>query len=387
MNKTLQTILRLVLGDRTIITRYKEVLKGFEDRVFLMVLFQAEAYYTTHPEANSIELTDILDFISISGVDDYLHKEIERIYSISIEHIDNTLVLEYINNKTLYTKLYKLISEQIDKHNLDLSSILSLIREHGAEDPKLDESESLSLADHDSSHDGWYWPLTQVNEIIGPVGPQHSGIIFARPETGKTGLVIHVIQNFLDQGAVVLDVNTEDPVQKRLERYYMCHFGKEKGWVYGNIDEASSEYTKKFKGKLHIHDVARPNLGMLENWIKRIKPDIVVCDQADSFAVERSAQAYEDTYAGLRALGKDYDCTVLMVTQAGAESGTYLTLEDIYGSKTGKGANVDFVLGMSATGPDALKRTLSFPKNKIRGIHGTCSVNYNRSTMRFEDGD
>jgi replicative DNA helicase len=136
------------------------------------------------------------------------------------------------------------------------------------------------------------------------------------------------------------------------------------------------------KDNLVMKDVQEWDIQKMESYIAKVNPDIVIVDQADKLAVAGNFNAgherLRELYRRLRETAKKHDCALIGVSQASAEAEnrTRLTMTMMEGSRVGKAAEADLIIGIGKLnsgeedGPDN-SRFLTVMKNKLSGYHGT----------------
>jgi KaiC/GvpD/RAD55 family RecA-like ATPase len=204
-------------------------------------------------------------------------------------------------------------------------------------------------------------------------------LIFGRPGSGKTAVAINAVAGAMGKGHTVLYAGNEES-QETLQRRFLSRMGRvklaelnangkrgERAWRL-----ATSRACKKGLDNLNI---VHGNLSLpdLENYVKTVRPDILVVDQLQHIdgGNENRTRTMENTMRTLRDWAHTYNMVVLTVCQAGAsaEYQKVLRLTDIDFANTGvQGAcevmiGVGFDLEMQRTG----KRLLTFCRNKVSG--------------------
>jgi RecA-family ATPase len=141
-----------------------------------------------------------------------------------------------------------------------------------------------------------------------------------------------------------------------------------------------------------MSDSTGKDLEWVENIIKHSKPDIVILDMGDKFAVKSSDKS--DVYLKAAAIharniAKKYNCAIIWMSQLSAEAQdkVYLDQSMLEGSKTGKAAEADLMLLIAKNqvteGKEEDKeRHINVAKNKLKGgWHGVvhCELDGGRS--------
>lgn len=245
----------------------------------------------------------------------------------------------------------------------------------------------VSLLEFGAEEQKWKFPIENLNEKLGGIGPGVFGLISARPNAGKTAMCISCVfhpEGWAAQGAKVALFCNEEAAFRTKKRGITCFTGvKPEEWVERK-DEVTEAWNE-VSGSLSVFDVVGMTLGNLEKWIDENRPDIVVVDQLDKVNVPGSANRRKDEeirqlYTATRELAKKYDCAIVGVGQASAdaEGKIYFGFDMLEHSKTGKAAECDFIITIgkatieSMGGEDTGYRMANICKNKITG--NECSV-------------
>lgn len=254
-------------------------------------------------------------------------------------------------------------------------------------EPTTDDLEVLLEEASDESR--WKFNISTLSSKVYGIGGGEFGIIFARPETGKSTFGVSIAagpEGFCSQGAKVLFLGNEEKTSRTKLRAYQAWCGMTSDEIRANPVAARRAYSE-IKDNLIMKDVQEWDLDKIEAYINHYKPDIVIVDQADkvniSGAYDAGHERLRELYRRLRETAKRYDCAVLGVSQASAdaEGRTRLTFAMMEGSKTGKAAEADLIIGIGKSSGESdqgedYTRFLTISKNKLSGWHGTivCSI-------------
>ena len=149
------------------------------------------------------------------------------------------------------------------------------------------------------------------------------------------------------------------------------------------------------KSNLEMKSVVDWDLDRVDAYVRKMKPDVLVIDQSDKVGVSGQYQAtherLRELYRRLRELAKRHNCALIGVSQASndAEGKTRVTYAMAEGSKTGKGAEADVILGIGKHNGDNEdgevdnSRFLTISKNKLSGYHGTIVVTLEPEVARY----
>lgn len=234
-----------------------------------------------------------------------------------------------------------------------------------------------------SDDNRWKFNIETLARHVYGIGPAEFGIVFARPETGKSAFLISIIAGpggFCQQGAKVLYLGNEERTTRTKLRAIQACSGMTREEITNNPDLAMSKY-QAIKDRLIMKDVQEWDLDTINAYCEKIKPDAVFIDQADKVTISgqynSSHERLRELYRSLRELAKRHDCALVGVSQASAEAEgkTRVDFSMLEGSKTGKAAEADLIIGIgkASSGDDNEpdnRRFINVSKNKLSGFHG-----------------
>jgi archaellum biogenesis ATPase FlaH len=219
------------------------------------------------------------------------------------------------------------------------------------------------------------WPRALNDRLDGGLLRGHHMLIFARPEMGKTLMLVNMIAGFLRQGLTVLYVGNEDPLSDIVMRVVSRLTGMTKYEVMEDADNADYMAREMGYDNLILAGLAPGTPREIQGLINDYSPDVVMIDQLRNLNVneEQFTQKLEKAATAARNLGKSNNVLMVSVTQAGdsATGKGPLEMGDVDSSNTGIPAQVDVMVGVGATHEDEAqnRRVLSLPKNKRSGNH------------------
>ena len=200
-------------------------------------------------------------------------------------------------------------------------------------------------------------------------------LVFARPEMGKTMLLINMIAGFLAQELIVLYVGNEDPISDIIMRVVSRLTGMTKYEVMEDADTADYIAREKGYDNLILAGLSPGTPREIQALIDEFSPDVLIIDQLRNLNVneEHFVQKLEKAATAVRNLGKLNNILVISSTQAGdsASGKGPLEMGDVDSSNTGIPAQCDIMVGLGANPDDeqAGRRIISLPKNKRSGNH------------------
>ena len=238
-----------------------------------------------------------------------------------------------------------------------------------------------NLLDQLKDNTKWKFNLAPLSDKVNGVGDGNLVIIFARPEAGKTAFWVNLVSGvdgFASQGAKVCALINEEPAVRTQMRLINAHTGMTFDEIRADKVEANRRWAE-IRKNIKILDTVDWSLDSVDEFVQKEKPDILVVDQLDKVNVKgsfaRTDEKLRAIYTGAREIAKRNNCCVVAVSQASADGhGKFdLTFDMMEGSKTGKAAEADVIIGVGhrdKLDTDERVRSLAISKNKITGWHG-----------------
>ena len=238
-----------------------------------------------------------------------------------------------------------------------------------------------NLLDQLKDNTKWKFNLAPLSDKLNGVGDGNLVIIFARPEAGKTAFWVNLVSGvdgFASQGAKVCALINEEPAVRTQMRLINAHTGMTFDEIRADKVEANRRWAE-IRKNIKILDTVDWSLDSVDEFVQKEKPDILVVDQLDKVNVKgsfaRTDEKLRAIYTGAREIAKRNNCCVIAVSQASADGhGKFeLTFDMMEGSKTGKAAEADVIIGVGhrdKLDTDERVRSLAISKNKITGWHG-----------------
>lgn len=237
-----------------------------------------------------------------------------------------------------------------------------------------------------SDENRWKFNISTLSRHVYGIGPGEFATFFALPETGKTAFAVSLCaapDGFCDQGARVFYLGNEEATDRTMLRAMQAWSGMTKEQCIENPALVRRKF-ELIEDKLEMVEIQDWTLDKIEAFLKVEKPDVVVLDQADKVNISgnfnASHERLRELYRRLRETAKRYDCALIVVSQASNDAAgkTRLSAFHMEGSKIGKAAETDLIIGIGRhepgdiedTEPD-MTRYLTVSKNKLSGWHGT----------------
>lgn len=287
-----------------------------------------------------------------------------------LESMANKEVARQVANECV-----RVINGEVENLNDIKTSIEKIEFVHNSDDYteiKFDMEAILSATDHT----GLFTPRLDILASKFPgIGPGNLGVIFARPEMGKTTYTCYEAAGYLQQELRVLYCANEEPAKFPYLRIMCSYFALTAQELALDVEK----YAKQFgevAGNLKMLDVAGMDIAGVTPILEEFKPDVLLLDQLDNFKMKgdfaRDDLRLGALYQGARELAKKYDVATWAVSQCSAdgEGMHQITSDMLRGSKTDKAGAVDVVIGIGCKDPLTNNtRTFQLSKNKINGNH------------------
>lgn len=247
---------------------------------------------------------------------------------------------------------------------------------------------------------GFQWRLKALNTLLGHLPGKTLGIIFARPEAGKTSFLCSEVSYMALQTdkPILVVSNEEDPANVKI-RYFQAAFNVTEAELFASHEKYQKQWDARIGNRLFISgDVGLSSRAGIESALNTLQPGLLVVDQADKvtgFKADRHDLEKGQIYQWLRRMANKHNIPVIAVTQAGssAENKKWLRFSDMMDSHTSKVAEADWVLGIGKAHDSETARYLHTSKDKLplsegkdpAKRHGYTEVILDQERARFLD--
>jgi len=309
-------------------------------------------------------------------------------------------IIRALYKRRIANKIAVLATEIYNGKDSDFSEIKKEL-EISFDDIDKDEYEYVtsdvsSLIDKLKDNTKWKFNLSSLKENVNGVGEGNLAIIFARPESGKTAFWVNLvagIDGFASQGAKVCALINEEPAIRTQMRLINAHTGMTFDEIRADMDSTKEKWAE-VKQNIKILDTVDWSLDEVDEFVQKEKPDILIIDQLDKVNVKgnfaRTDEKLRAVYTGAREIAKRNNCCVIAISQASADGHgkLELTFDMMEGSKTGKAAEADVIIGVGSRNKvdtEQNARSLYISKNKITGWHGPIACMIRPELSRYYD--
>jgi len=227
---------------------------------------------------------------------------------------------------------------------------------------------------------GLYWRLKTMNKMLGPLRQGDFGVLFARPETGKTTFLaseVSFMASQLAENESVLWLNNEEQGKKVKVRCIQAHFGIEALELFSKLAYYEEKYQKEISKRILMYDNASISKNEVEKLCVKYNPKLIIIDQIDKikgFDADREDLRLGKIYVWGRELAKQYGPTIGVSQADGTAEGVqWLNMGHMSGAKTSKQAELDWILGVGKKNDAGYEsiRYLHLSKNKLMGDENT----------------
>ena len=238
--------------------------------------------------------------------------------------------------------------------------------------------------------------ISVLNDKVAGIGRTEFGVVFARPNTGKTAFGISLTcgpSGYLDQNRKVLIAGNEEATNRTMVRCYQAYTGMTKAEIIENPRLARQRF-EPVDHLLTVQNIMDWPIDEVEGLIAHLGVDVSFVDQFDKVRLRGRYEAdhlrLRELYTLGREIPKRTNSAMFAFSQASevAEGKTILLPSMMEGSKTGKYAEADLIIGIgkypdTADGEENFVRFLTVGKNKISGWHGTVTCKIERFISRY----
>jgi replicative DNA helicase len=237
-----------------------------------------------------------------------------------------------------------------------------------------------ALIDEEVGDPDFPFEFELIREHLPGLDRGNLGILFARPEVGKTTFCSFLAASYVRQGFKVSYWANEEPAEKIMLRIAQSYFAVFKSEMRGPMrEDFVRRYAEEIAPYLTIMDSVGTSIEELDDYAKLNKPDIIFADQLDKFRIggeyNRGDERLKQTYVLAREIAKRNKCLVWAVSQASYEAHDrqFIDYSMLDNSRTGKAGEADIIIGIGKTGSSEVENTVRhvcISKNKLNGYHG-----------------
>ncbi len=303
---------------------------------------------------------------------------------------DDTAVVKHFVTLDYATRIFDITGRVAEGTSTDLIPVSILMDEYAAK-LKIDSfSDAIVLDDDDdylvsmaSGKHGFKWALECLNKSLGDLGLGDFVLLTGRPDAGKTTMLAQNMVHFAPQmkdGKHILWFNNEEQGAKVKMRIMQAALGKTTKEILDDYPKAKAAYQAAIGGadKIILYDSAHITPHDILNLINKYPPAVIVIDKLSKLSLhqkkgELDTKHLQNIAEFGRSLAKEYAPVICTEWADGSAQGKdYITMEQIYGTKTGVQGEADAIIAIGRkddepTVPDRNNRYIHIPKNKMTG--------------------
>jgi replicative DNA helicase len=314
---------------------------------------------------------------------------VETIVQLEIGNPDNTdLHLDIINNFWLRDRARQIGEKAIEiftGESEDFGELRRLIEV--VEDGRISDKTTYSkidsdleeLLDDETGDPDFPFEFNLISENVSGLDRGNLGILFARPEVGKTTFCCFLAASYVRQKFKVTYWANEEPAKRIKLRIIQSFFGVTNEEMRRDRTELAERYQHEIAPYLTIFDSVGTSVEEMDEYAKLNSPDIMFCDQLDKFRISgeynRGDERLKETYVVAREIAKRNNLLLWAVSQASfdAHDRQWIDYSMLDNSRTGKAGEADIIIGIGKTGSSDIEnvvRHICVSKNKLNGWHG-----------------
>ena len=324
------------------------------------------------------------------AVPDSARKRIQDVISeLDDKPTDNDeLHLDLVNNLWLRDRARQIGEKALEiftGENEEFGELRRLI--DAVEDGRMSDKTTYTIVDKDLSQlleeeagvSDFPFHFNLIQENLKGMDRGNLGIIFARPEVGKTTFCCFLASSYIKQKFNVVYWANEEPASRIKLRIIQSFFALTRDEMLMQRESLLERYHFEIEPYLTIMDSVGTSVEEMDDYAKLNKPDIMFCDQLDKFRIRgeynRGDERLKETYVTAREIAKRNQLLIWAVSQASydAHDRQFIDYSMLDNSRTGKAGEADAIIGIGKTGSsevDNIVRHICISKNKINGWHG-----------------
>lgn len=245
------------------------------------------------------------------------------------------------------------------------------------------------------------WRLSCLNDCSAGMSAGDLGIVFGRPNSGKTSFIVSETSQMFDKPGNIIWLNNEEAAERIMLRYISCIEQE----ASSHIEKNWEVYVDKYKS-LNLVCLDKPSItkGDVIKVLDNNKPSVIVFNNLDKIVRRHTEATHKELgllYQWARELAKEYAVPIFAVCQCSAEGEGKKVLHQsmLQDSKTDKAGEADVIIGIGrAEGEDvlvkgAVNRYINVCKNKLpegkieglREVYGRAVSFYPRTGLYLDE--
>lgn len=234
------------------------------------------------------------------------------------------------------------------------------------------------------------FPRALADRLDGGLEGSDHLILIARPEIGKTALILTIACGIARTGKKVVLFNNEERIARLYTRAISCMTGRTVQEVRADPQGARDLAMERGFGNLIFVEMTPGSPAQIDAELEK-HPDAVafIVDQLRHLLVkgDNRTNQLEAAANAVRNIAKRRDLVAISVTQAGdsAEGESILGMGDVDSSNTGIPGACDVLLGVGANEQQKRDgiRVMTLIKNKVSGAHESFHTRINSMISKY----
>ena len=329
---------------------------------------------------------------------DTARKKVERdIVALDKIAIGDDIALDVIHSFWKRTKAKTIGEEALEIYlgnKKDVGGLLRNINELNENDTRISESYTLvedgieDLLKYVNEKPEFEFP-PRIQPSIHGINRGNLGIIFARPEAGKTTFCAWLAANYISKGYKVAYWANEEIAKVVKTRIVLSYMRSSPAEAKEKMDEVKDKFVNEIRPNLYMLDSVGTSIQEIEEFTTRNEVDIVFIDQLDKVRIDaefsRGDERLKELYCRAREIAKRNNVAVWAVSQANYEAHgrSEIDYSMLDSSRTGKAGEADIIIGIGVAEEENY-RTIKVSKNKVNGWHGSIVMYMDRERVLYE---
>lgn len=365
--------------------------------------------YQLFPEKGSITPDEIKQYLLYKmpsyGAMEFLENLIDTSWNADVGTEITEIVLQQLAERHIAGKIVNILTPVLENTKYDqVPRVIELVQDYTDLSGALTSDHALSPCDDTimdlmtdrKNKTGLTMPVTCLQNTLGDAEYGTSGLIFARPETGKTsfGLTLASHWAYINRNNpdwLELYFGVEEKITKHRTRFCQSLLGVKVEHMEARPEPAHKEAIRRglerckfFGGVSNTRDI--------EQLVKMYRPRVIFIDQTPKIykpgQPDSEVQRLAQIFLWVRTFAKDKDILAvnLMQAAASAENKQWLSQTDMHNSKTDVAGETDWALGIGVLNEPGMEYTrfLSLCRNK-NGPHTRSQVYFDFNRCRYYD--
>lgn len=364
------------------------------------VLKAIRRFYYKDLDAKQVDL-DLIKSAVVRKLTNAKHSDLFAVYFQNVAHLDVSavnVVEEVLSAKREVVSMHladAILSKQEEQITKLLSEFEALRADSSLEGAVHEEYQGVSadtlLLGFDPEHLIKIAPRSLNRRLGGGVLRGTHIVVVARPELGKTLIVITMLAGFVSSNLKVLYVGNEDPIKAVVMRALTNITNMTADEIKNDPLLAMEKARNRGYDNAIFAGLNGGTIGDVRALCTKYHPDVLIVDQIRNLTTdaENRTTQLETIARSMRNLAREFDCVAVSVTQAGdsARDKLILDLGDVDGSNTGIPGACDIMLmaGFNQSYDDQNIRMFKLAKNKASGVHDNWTVGIDKKHSRITE--